>query len=395
MEIKKFILNKSKLILSITFLLVLSLSFYFYVSYKYTDTMNLFYEKFNNCEFEEAKNILSKNNGTLVLNQKSTSKDLTNYFTSVIDKLCSDTEIDENSSTIITVLEEINTYDIMDNSLNELIFSIDDSYIPNSLESYNGLLSLGIDLYEKDNFTEAIIKLENIPVIAEQIYDEAQNYIMLSQEGLKKDLFKEADALAANKFYTKAIDFLSNADKSLLPKDDVDINEKIESLTMIRDEYIEFQHLDDVQYTSNAILECIDKNNINTLNIESKTPYLIYVNLSEQKTDIYEGELNNWNLINSFECSTGLPGKETPNGVFSITGRGDWFFSKQFGQGGKYWVQFLGDYLFHSVPFDENQSKILDYTLGEPASHGCIRLDVDAAKWIYENAPNDTKVIIN
>ena len=55
----------------------------------------------------------------------------------------------------------------------------------------------------------------------------------------------------------------------------------------------------------------------------------------------------------------------------------------------------MGDYLFHSVPFDETQTVILDDTLGTPASHGCIRLKVEDAKWLYDNIANDTKIIIN
>ena len=58
-------------------------------------------------------------------------------------------------------------------------------------------------------------------------------------------------------------------------------------------------------------------------------------------------------------------------------------------------MQFLGDYLFHSYPYDETQTKVLDYTLGEPSSHGCIRLDTDDAKWIYDNIGLKTKVILN
>ncbi|MDZ7543981.1 L,D-transpeptidase family protein, partial [Clostridium perfringens] len=93
--------------------------------------------------------------------------------------------------------------------------------------------------------------------------------------------------------------------------------------------------------------------------------------------------------------STGISGKETPKGIFAVTNRGDWFFAEEFGQGGKYWVQFMGDYLFHSIPFDKTQTVVLDDTLGTPASHGCIRLKVEDAKWLYDNIANDTKIIIN
>ena len=80
--------------------------------------------------------------------------------------------------------------------------------------------------------------------------------------------------------------------------------------------------------------------------------------------------------------------------IFSIKEKGEWFFSKKYNQGGKYWVQFLGNYLFHSTPFDKDKKTIVDYTLGTPASHGCIRLSVDDSKWLYDNIPKNTKVII-
>ena len=145
------------------------------------------------------------------------------------------------------------------------------------------------------------------------------------------------------------------------------------------------------------VLYCraININNVNNLNIESKTPYFIYLSLSDQTTYIYEGSLNNWKLAKSFSSSTGIPGEETPKGIFSVNGRDSWFFSNEFQQGGKYWVRFMGDYLFHSVPFDEKQTKIVDETLGTAASHGCVRLKVEDSKWIYDNIDDGTKVIIN
>ncbi|CCU56791.1 ErfK/YbiS/YcfS/YnhG superfamily [Bacillus subtilis E1] len=33
--------------------------------------------------------------------------------------------------------------------------------------------------------------------------------------------------------------------------------------------------------------------------------------------------------------------------------------------------------------------------LGTKASHGCIRLTIPDAKWIYENIPEHTKVVIS
>lgn len=45
---------------------------------------------------------------------------------------------------------------------------------------------------------------------------------------------------------------------------------------------------------------------------------------------------------------------------------------------------------------DENQQVIKSEAekLGEKASHGCIRLTVSDAKWIYEHIKTNTKVVI-
>lgn len=142
------------------------------------------------------------------------------------------------------------------------------------------------------------------------------------------------------------------------------------------------------------MLNSITSSNINTLNLESLTSNLIYVSLADQITYVYKGSMNKWDKIKSFTCSTGIDGENTPTGVYDVRERGDWFFSDKYNQGGKYWVQFYGDYLFHSVPYNEDQSEVVDNTLGTPASHGCIRLKTEDAKWLYDNIEAGTKVII-
>lgn len=38
--------------------------------------------------------------------------------------------------------------------------------------------------------------------------------------------------------------------------------------------------------------------------------------------------------------------------------------------------------------------KIIDNSMDAAVSHGCVRLDLENAKWIYDNIPKNTKVII-
>jgi lipoprotein-anchoring transpeptidase ErfK/SrfK len=46
---------------------------------------------------------------------------------------------------------------------------------------------------------------------------------------------------------------------------------------------------------------------------------------------------------------------------------------------------------------DENKEIIEEEAekLGQPASHGCIRLKVEDAKWVYDNIPEKTEVFIH
>lgn len=108
---------------------------------------------------------------------------------------------------------------------------------------------------------------------------------------------------------------------------------------------------------------------------------------------IYTGET----LNKKMPCSGGTEDEPTVMGVFYLQNRGEWFYSERFNEGALYWVRFYDQYLFHSVPVDKNFNTIEEEEekIGGPASHGCIRLLKDDAKWFYENIPDQTLVIIH
>lgn len=127
---------------------------------------------------------------------------------------------------------------------------------------------------------------------------------------------------------------------------------------------------------------------------DSKKPnYRIEVSTSKQKMYVYDHDT----LIKEWLVSTG-ENNSTPLGKFTIQNRGKWFFSEKYQEGAKWWVSFKdnGVYLFHSVPMDRQKNIIEEEAdkLGVPASHGCIRLKVEQAKWIYDNIPEGTPVYI-
>lgn len=88
------------------------------------------------------------------------------------------------------------------------------------------------------------------------------------------------------------------------------------------------------------------------------------------------------------------PGKAstpTVKGEFTVGIRGYYFDS---GSSRCFWyTQFKGNYLFHSTLYNKNGT-IQDNRTGIPLSHGCVRLEIQYAKWIYDNIPSGTKVVV-
>ncbi|MGB9887444.1 MAG: L,D-transpeptidase [Moorellales bacterium] len=123
--------------------------------------------------------------------------------------------------------------------------------------------------------------------------------------------------------------------------------------------------------------------------------YRVEVSLAEQRVRIYrDGQ-----LIREMIASTGTPDQPTPTGRFRLQNRGEWFYSEKYQQGARWWVSFQGwgRYLFHSVPMDAKQQIIPEEAakLGQPASHGCVRLSLEDARWFYETLPEGTPVEIH
>lgn len=126
-------------------------------------------------------------------------------------------------------------------------------------------------------------------------------------------------------------------------------------------------------------------------NYSSSTPYIIMVNRSTHKVGVFQGWQGNWNNIVYWDCGDGAPGTPTVTGVFTVGSRGYYFNS---GVYRCFWyTQFYGDYLFHSVLCWPNGA-IADGRVGLAISHGCVRPQIENAKWIYDNIPSGTTVVV-
>jgi lipoprotein-anchoring transpeptidase ErfK/SrfK len=130
----------------------------------------------------------------------------------------------------------------------------------------------------------------------------------------------------------------------------------------------------------------------NDIDFSNSEDFRIEVDLSRQVVLVYYKDA----LIKQMVCSGGEESSPTPIGEFTTFQKVHYQWVSKFNVGAYYWTRFYKDYLFHSVPFDENGEMIEEEykKLGSPASHGCIRLKLEEAKWMYENLPLGVKVLI-
>lgn len=122
----------------------------------------------------------------------------------------------------------------------------------------------------------------------------------------------------------------------------------------------------------------------------SNTMWLLMVNTRTCRVGVYRGARGAWQEYAYWQCSPGAPSTPTVLGQFTVKGKG-YVFGR--GYSCYYYTQFYGDYLFHSILYYQGTFQIQDGRLGQNLSHGCVRLSLQNAKWIYDNIPYGTKVV--
>lgn len=405
-------MKKNKMLLKITSSILFVLSFIFsayflFSAYRYNSYINSFFTSFNDKEYNSANKYLTCNENFNIYKLIFLKKDLDNFSAQTVEiidkKLKNNTITDIEAARTLYELEKYSDLESIKTLKNDL------PIIVTSRQNYNKAAEIIKDNTPK-SYENALEYLDKVSPYSDEYADS------LSLKGnaisnLKSFVLEKSNTYAENNNYSKALeildeyaDYLSN-DSDIINKKNTYSSYKNSNNATVASSNNNSSGNENKKNTSdsdeakttqaNNFLTSITSSNINQMGIGSPTKYLIYVNLSSQKVFVYSGKTNKWSLEKTMPCSSGIEGYETPKGVFDITDRGDWFFSDKYNDGAKYWVQFKGNYLFHSLPFKDDKSTITDYTLGKAASHGCIRLSVEDAKWIYDNISDKTKVIIN
>ncbi len=129
-----------------------------------------------------------------------------------------------------------------------------------------------------------------------------------------------------------------------------------------------------------------------TKNFPSRTKYLVWISLDKQRVNVFKGwtKGGHWKLIKVFLCSTGKA--QTPTSshwnadvsfksyryTYFQTGGVLYYFTEVSGSG------------MHKWPGGGMSSCLGKKTV----SHGCIRMSERDAKWVFDNVPVKTRVVV-
>lgn len=131
-------------------------------------------------------------------------------------------------------------------------------------------------------------------------------------------------------------------------------------------------------------------------------PFAITVDVRNQVVTVYTRDDNGQYTVpvRQMLCSSGTTKNPSDVGDWVLNGRkANWCTFPQWGNTyARYWTRINSSIAFHSVIYTavNNKSvKVSSYkALGKRASHGCIRLTVADAKWVYDNVGAGTVVTI-
>ncbi len=135
---------------------------------------------------------------------------------------------------------------------------------------------------------------------------------------------------------------------------------------------------------------------------DSSTRYLILVNKTHHRVNIYQGSKGNWACIRrNIPCTIGKKSTPTRSGNFTLSIRSTRAYGyKDFsGSTAFYTTRINAGNFFHSILYklgsrNPYTAKIKDATLGKNKSNSCIRLPLDDAKFIWTSMPYRTRAYI-
>ena len=138
-------------------------------------------------------------------------------------------------------------------------------------------------------------------------------------------------------------------------------------------------------------------------NKKSKTKYLIAIDRNRNNMVIYKKVKGVWTPYKHWLCACGMTKHKTPKGTHKIFKRKPKFNTGEKIEGGVkqtrftcwYASRFKGACFIHSTIYMKgSKTRHAASKLGRNYSHGCVRLKIGNAKWVYNKCKNGTAVIV-
>ena len=131
----------------------------------------------------------------------------------------------------------------------------------------------------------------------------------------------------------------------------------------------------------------------------SSTNWLMMTDKSNHKVGIFKGKKGNRKFVNYVSTTVGMIGPK--GGSYTQSGTAHIVY-KQYRMVSEYTAQFYVSWTnfgigYHSILYDRYDSDpvhVVDSRLGGHWSRGCMRLALDVAKYVYNNVPVGTSVVI-
>ena len=127
---------------------------------------------------------------------------------------------------------------------------------------------------------------------------------------------------------------------------------------------------------------------VNSEGFSSATGYLFWANKYGQIVYIFKGSKGKWSLIKNYRCGTGsiADGDGGDPGLY---------FNAKIYDKHKTYPATHGGTLKWFMHYSSPGGNGIHYgTVGKPSTHGCIALASSPVRWVYDNLPLNTKVIL-
>lgn len=144
-------------------------------------------------------------------------------------------------------------------------------------------------------------------------------------------------------------------------------------------------------YTIKDILTNEDREAfVNRMGYSSKTDYLIWVNKQRQRLTLFMGSKGNWKVVNVFPVATGKNLTPTPTTVCEYKYKTRWVTP---GYTCDPVMSLYDGYAIHNQPVSPS-GYVIDTTIGNPASAGCVRMLIQDVRTLCYYTPVGTTVVL-